>query len=173
LSRILSKMAGIKMEDQAVTPKAPAKNTAVKKAPVKMRASFSQKATANKKYTEKNEEESDEDIKVDENENVEVIEVEKTPIFTNFKADEKLDEGLCIIRSLGDGTYELVNLSNAPRADISTKATREVIKAIPGRREMLAISVEQWEDARLKADLAIKSAGRLSLYPHAPTSQIS
>lgn len=163
-------------EKKATTKRAPAKNTAVNDAPVKTRASLARKAKAKSKniYVEESEEEADEDIEVDENEDedvevVEGVEVEKKPIFTVFNADEKLDEGLCLIRSLGDGKYELVNLEYAPRADIATEETGEIIKAIPGRRDMLAITTEQWEDAKLKADLAVKSAGKLSMSPHSWT----
>jgi predicted nucleic acid-binding Zn-ribbon protein len=91
---------------------------------------------------------------------VEAAVMEKKPIFTVFNADETLEEGLCVIRSLGGGMYELVNLKNAPRFDIATEETGEIIKTVPERRGMLDIPAEQWEAARVKAELAVRSAGK-------------
>jgi hypothetical protein len=145
---------------EATMRKAPAKKAAAKKAVVQVSKS---KAKSKKKVHEESEEESEEGLDAYEDED-KAINVEEKRIFRVFKADENLDEGLCVIRSLGDRTYELVNLKNVPRVDMATEEMGEIIKAIPGRREMLAISVEQWEDAKLKAELAVKSAGELSMF---------
>jgi predicted nucleic acid-binding Zn-ribbon protein len=93
---------------------------------------------------------------------VEAVQVEKNPIFTVFRSENKLDEGICVIRSLGDGNYELVNLNNAHHSDMAAEKTGEIIKAVPGRRDMLAIPSELWNDVQAKAEIAIKSAGELS-----------
>jgi predicted nucleic acid-binding Zn-ribbon protein len=156
---------------KVTTRKAPAEKAGVKDVPVKTRVFAPRKAKekAKNKYIEESEAESDEDAEVDEDEDVEAVEAEKKPIFTVFNTDETLDEGLCVIRSLGEGKYELVNLEYAPRADIGTEETGGIIKAIPGRRDMLAIASEKWEDAKLKAELAVKSAGKLSTSPHSRT----
>jgi hypothetical protein len=90
---------------------------------------------------------------------VEGVQVDKKPIFTVFRSENKLDEGICVIRSLGDGNYELVNLSNAH--DMAAEETGDIIKATPGRRDMLAIPSELWKDVQAKADMAVKSAGEL------------
>lgn len=128
------------------------------------------------KVNYKDESESEEDLDADDEavesapdaeavkleQSAELVEVVKKPIFTTFETNDPVEEGLCVIRSLGGGKYELVNLKNVPRFDIATEETGEVIKATPGRRDMLAIPPEQWEDAKVKAELAIKSAGESS-----------
>jgi hypothetical protein len=147
---------------------APPKKEGVKKISFKKRAvrrSKSQFASKNRVYEESDEETEDPKTNTDEDADEDADEVhqfEKKPIFKVFKSDEKLDEGLCVVRNLGNGIYELVNLDHTPQDDMAAEKMGEMIKAVPGRREMLSISVKQWEEVRLKVDLAGNSAGELS-----------
>jgi len=76
--------------------------------------------------------------------------------------DDEGDYGLCIVRSLGGGKYELVNLNTVPRGLIASEDTGNILKGDPERRQMFAINKEQWDEAILKSELAAKSAGEQS-----------
>jgi hypothetical protein len=146
---------------KATIKKAPVTKAAAKNVPFKNPtiANSNSKTTSKRKIHEESDEESEEDLETDDDED-EVIEVEKKPIFTVFKSDEELDEGLCIVRSLGEGRYELVNLEHSHRFDLAKEETGEIIKAVPERRQMLAISAKQWEDVKVKTQMAVKNAGQ-------------
>lgn len=100
----------------------------------------------------------EEDTEVVEAKKESMVEVEKKPIFTTFSTDDKLDEGICIIRNLGGGKYEIVNLKNVHRVEMGAEATGEIVKSISGRLEMLDIKEKDWEEANVKALMAVKSA---------------
>ncbi|PMD54178.1 uncharacterized protein K444DRAFT_136978 [Hyaloscypha bicolor E] len=89
---------------------------------------------------------------------VEVVEEVKKEVFATFEAGTELEEGLCIVRSLGGGKYELVNLNTVPRGLIASEDTGNILKGDPERRGMFAINKEQWDEAILKTELAAKSA---------------
>jgi hypothetical protein len=93
---------------------------------------------------------------------VEVVEEAKKEVFAIFEAGTELEEGLCIVRSLGGGKYELVNLNTVPRGLIASEDTGNILKGDPERRQMFAINKEQWDEAILKTELAAKSAGEQS-----------
>jgi hypothetical protein len=118
-------------------------------------------------YKDESEEESEELSEDDDNDDdyslddtIEFLEVEKKPVFTVFESGATLEEGLCVVRSLGGGKYELVNLDAIPRNYIASEETGITIKNIPERREMFAITKERWEEASVKIELAAKSAGK-------------
>lgn len=94
---------------------------------------------------------------------VESEEAEDKPVFTEFEADEELEEGLCIVRSLGGGKYEIVNLNASSRGLLGSEETGSMIKGNEERREMFSISKEQWEEAMVKTELAAKSAGKWTM----------
>ncbi|KAE9370692.1 hypothetical protein N431DRAFT_546473 [Stipitochalara longipes BDJ] len=114
-------------------------------------------------YKYESEEESEEEPEAEDDYDygfgeVEVVAVEKKPVFTEFEADEELEEGLCIVRSLGGGKYELVNLNTVPRALLGSEQTGDMIKGNDERRAMFTIDKEQWEEVIVKTELAAKSA---------------
>ena len=119
-------------------------------------------------YKYESEEESEEESEAEiENQygfgDAEVVEIEKKPVFTVFEAKGELENGLCIIRSLGGDKYELVNLSTVPRGLLGCEETGGMIKGDEERRGMFAIDKKNWEEAKVKAEMAVKSAGEKAL----------
>ena len=115
-------------------------------------------------YKYDSEEESEEEPEAEDEyhcdfEDAEVVEVENKPVFTVFKAKEELEGGLCIVRSLGGGKYELVNLNTVPRGLLGCEETGEMVKGNEDRRAMFAIDKKHWEEAIAKTEMAVKSAG--------------
>jgi hypothetical protein len=115
-------------------------------------------------YKDESEEESEEVSEADDDygfdDATELVEVEKKPVFTVFDSETHLEEGLCVVRSLGGGKYELVNLDAIPRYHLASEETGITIKDIPERREMFTITKERWQEALVKIELAAKSAGK-------------
>jgi hypothetical protein len=115
-------------------------------------------------YKDESEEESEEESEADDDygsdDAIESVEVEKKPVFTVFESEAPLEEGLCVVRSLGGGKYELVNQDAIPRNHLASEDTGVTIKDIPERREMFAITQERWQEALVKIELAAKSAGK-------------
>jgi hypothetical protein len=116
-------------------------------------------------YKYESEEESEAEPEVEDEDDyrfddVEVVEVETKPVFTEFEAEGELEEGLCIVRSLGGGKYELVNLNTVPRSLLGSEETGEIIKGKEERRAMFAIDKEQWDEVIAKTEMAAKSAGQ-------------
>lgn len=102
----------------------------------------------------------EEEIDVVEAKKQPTAEVETKPIFTTFNTDEKLDEGICIIRALGGGKYEIVNMQDVSRVRLGAEATTNEIKDVPGRRDMFNIPLKEWEEVSFKAGLAVKNVGK-------------
>ncbi len=116
-------------------------------------------------YKDESEEESEEESNADDDgfgfdDATELVEVEKKPVFTVFESEAPLEEGLCVVRSLGGGKYELVNLDAVPRNYLASEEIGITIKNIPQRREMFTITKERWQEASVKIELAAKSAGK-------------
>jgi hypothetical protein len=116
-------------------------------------------------YTFESEEESEEESDPEDDYGhhfgpVESIRVEEKPVFTEIEVKEELEEGLCIVRSLGGGKYELVNLNATSRGLIGSEDIGDMIKGDEARREMFRISKEKWDEAIVKTELAAKSAGK-------------
>ncbi|KAE8442390.1 hypothetical protein EG329_003406 [Mollisiaceae sp. DMI_Dod_QoI] len=80
------------------------------------------------------------------------------PVFETFESDKKLDPGLCIVRPLGGGKYEIVNLQHVDQQQLSSQETGLTIRHNEGRRGALTIEKEDWQMAILKCEQAIKSA---------------
>lgn len=85
------------------------------------------------------------------------IEIVEEDIFTTFTSDKDLGAGLCVIRNLGGGKYEIVNLNDVPRVFLGAEQSTEIVKE---RRDMFNIPAEQWVDAKFKASLAVQNAGK-------------
>jgi hypothetical protein len=80
------------------------------------------------------------------------------PVFETFTADIALQEGLSIVRSLGAGKYEVVNLKYVDLDLISSGETGRMIKDDPERLKVIELDDEDWEVAKLKCGQAVSSA---------------
>jgi hypothetical protein len=81
-------------------------------------------------------------------------------IFATFSTDVVLNEGLNIIRSLGNGKYEVVSLDTVSQNAIGSVEAADLIKSVPEREVALQISKQQWEAAILKCDVAVRITSR-------------
>lgn len=80
------------------------------------------------------------------------------PIFETFKSNKNLQDGLCVLRSLGGGKYELVNLSTVDGAAFSSEDIGNRIKRIPECLKLLQTTNENWDEVKLKVGQAVGSA---------------
>lgn len=81
-------------------------------------------------------------------------------VFETFTSTEKLDMGLCIVRPLGGGKYELINLTQVNQQVFSSKETGLMIQDNEARLQAIGMSKEQWDLAKFKCDQAMKSASK-------------
>ena len=86
-------------------------------------------------------------------------------IFQTFVTDAALQAGLCIIRPLGDGEYELINLDTAGANTIGDVATAEFIKSVPERKAAMRVGKKRWDSAINKCDVAVRVTGKYILPP--------
>ena len=102
---------------------------------------------------------------VAKNEDRDTVKVETpTDIFTTFSTDAVLKDGLNVIRSLGNGKYEIVSLDTVSQNAIGSVETAEFIKSDPKRRAALHIGKKQWDAAELKCDVAVRITGEYFVY---------
>ena len=80
------------------------------------------------------------------------------PAFETFTADITLQEGLSIVRSLGGGKYEIVNLKHVDPDLISSEETGRMIKEDPERLRNIGLDDKDWELAKFKCGQAVSSA---------------
>ncbi|KAL5331765.1 hypothetical protein ACEPPN_001303 [Leptodophora sp. 'Broadleaf-Isolate-01'] len=92
---------------------------------------------------------------------LEVVPAKKPgPVFVVFKSTKKLLDGLCIVRALGGGRYEFVNLTEVNQEQFSSEDTGAAIKADEGRRSILAVDDKEWEAAKFTCGQAVRSADK-------------
>jgi hypothetical protein len=132
--------------------------------PKKLPARASRKQVS---YKDESDEESEQESEVNDEDGygfgcIEIVEEEEKEVFTTFETGEELKEGLCIVRSLGGGKYELVNLNTVPRSRLASENTGDILKGDPERRAMFTINKEQWNEAIVKTEMAANSAGEFS-----------
>jgi len=84
--------------------------------------------------------------------------VKPTLIFETFKTNKSLQDGLCVVRSLGAGKYELINLNTVDGAAFSSEEIGGRIKSVPECLKLLQTTNENWEVAKLKVGQAVGSA---------------
>lgn len=90
--------------------------------------------------------------------------IERSPlVFQTFETDAKLEGGLCIVRPLGGGKYEIVNLSQVDQEAFSSKDIGATIKGNRGRLNALDVSKEQWDIAAFKCSQAVASSSKIIL----------
>ena len=89
------------------------------------------------------------------------MEVEKlAAIFTAFSSNATIGEGLNLVRSLGGGKYEIVNLSTVPRDVISSKEASAMIQSVPARQDAFLKAMEEAESSLLKFIMAMRSTSK-------------
>lgn len=96
-----------------------------------------------------------------------VLKVEDPPIetaaeiFTILSTKAPLQAGLCIVRPLGGGRFELVSLDKVPQGMIGSEEAAELMQSVPERKAAMKISEGQWNSAKLKCDAVIRATGKL------------
>ncbi|KAH7317698.1 hypothetical protein BKA65DRAFT_381132, partial [Rhexocercosporidium sp. MPI-PUGE-AT-0058] len=71
-----------------------------------------------------------------------------------------LADGLCVVRALGGGRYEIVNLTDISQEQFSSEETGALIQADGGRRGILALDDKEWEAAKFNCGQAVRSADK-------------
>src|ERR1700709_2833150 len=72
------------------------------------------------------------------------------PVFETFTADIQLQEGLNIIRDLGGGKYEIVNLTAVDSNEFASEEIGRSIKSIPARLALINMSDGAWSTVKSK-----------------------
>jgi hypothetical protein len=83
----------------------------------------------------------------------------KTPAaqaFATFSTDTVLNEGLNVIRSVGGGKYEIINLDIVSQNVIGSVEMAKIVKSVPERQAALDIEKKRWDAAILKCDIAVR-----------------
>jgi hypothetical protein len=83
-------------------------------------------------------------------------------VFQTFETDAKLQAGLCIIRPLGGGKYEIINMSRVNQEDISSKETGTLVNGNEPRFKAMNVSKEQWDTAAFKCGQVILSSSKIT-----------
>ncbi|TVY68928.1 hypothetical protein LSUE1_G004834 [Lachnellula suecica] len=87
-----------------------------------------------------------------------VIVAPPKPIFETFSTKTKLQSGICVVRELGGGKFELVNLSQVNLQSFSSEEIGRQIQKTPELLSLLDISKEDWRQLQLKSHQAVASA---------------
>lgn len=80
------------------------------------------------------------------------------PIFETFSTKTKLQEGICAVRPLGGGKYEIVNLSVVELPRFGTEEIGALLKNTPALLNLLDVKDEDWNNVKLKAQQAVASS---------------
>jgi len=90
------------------------------------------------------------------------------PVFEKFSTKAKLEEGICVVRPLGGGKYELINLSKVDLQRLSSEEVGRQIKDTPPLLSLLDLANNNWDQLKLKSGQAVASASKyqLSHIPH-------
>lgn len=98
----------------------------------------------------------------------EVVEVvvpkKEVPAFQTFKSNKKLEGGLCLVRPLGGGKYEIINVEKVDQELFTSKETGRMVKADESRRMALSIDEQVWKTAQFKCTQAASSAGEFPFH---------
>ena len=86
-------------------------------------------------------------------------------IFKTFKSNIELSAGLCIVRSLGKGRYEIVNLHSVTALDLTTQTMTETLQREQGRLAMFEVKTHDWKNAIFACDQAVAAKSELVI-PH-------
>jgi hypothetical protein len=103
---------------------------------------------------------------IDEEEEDTLVSMEPPrPVFETFTADIQLQEGLNIIRDLGGGKYEIVNLTAVDSNEFASEEIGRSIKSIPARLALINMSDGAWSTVKSKCHQAAMSASKHILPP--------
>ena len=89
-----------------------------------------------------------------------VVEEVPRPVFETFETDLKLQDALSIVRSLGGGKYEIINLKHVDPEAITSAETGAVIKADKKLLKAMEIDDLEWQVAKFKVNQAVASASK-------------
>lgn len=92
-----------------------------------------------------------------------IVAVPPKPIFETFSTKTKLQAGLCIVRPLKHGKYELVNLSQAEMSQLASEEIGHQIQKKPELLSLLDTTVKDWEDLKNKSTQTLASASKFRL----------
>jgi hypothetical protein len=82
------------------------------------------------------------------------------PVFETFSTKTKLESGLCIVRPLKNGKYELVNLTRSNLNHLSSEEIGHQIQKKPELLELLDTTVSDWDQLKLKSTQTLASASK-------------
>ncbi|KUJ22859.1 uncharacterized protein LY89DRAFT_664641 [Mollisia scopiformis] len=118
------------------------------------------KAIVQAEEEEEEEEDSYEDEHVEEHEDVAknhastVLQTESLPqpVYETFQTAADLSNGLCIVRKLDDGRYEILNLTNAEASTLGNIDTGRLIRGDESgaRQQILEEAEQQWKESEFK-----------------------
>ena len=77
-------------------------------------------------------------------------------VFTTFSTSVVLYGGLNVIRPLGDGKYEIINLNATTQNVVGSVDMAMLVKTVPERQAALTIDEKQWDAAKLKCNVAVR-----------------
>jgi hypothetical protein len=77
-------------------------------------------------------------------------------VLTTFSTDVILTSGLNVVRSLGGGKYEIVNLDTISQNVVGSNDFAALLTAVPERQAALTVSKVRWDAAILKCDVAVR-----------------
>lgn len=83
--------------------------------------------------------------------------------FKTFSPNINLIGGLCHIRPLGSGKFEIIELDAVSQDVIGSTEMAELIASVPERQVALNIPKQQWNAAILKCDVAVRTTRKHSL----------
>lgn len=91
------------------------------------------------------------------NENTPTPQIENpAEAFKIVSTDVQLGEGICNVRSLGGGRYEIINLNTVSQNAIGSVEMADLVKSVPERLASFDITKTQWDAAMLKCDVAVR-----------------
>ncbi|KAH7386289.1 hypothetical protein BKA64DRAFT_711519 [Cadophora sp. MPI-SDFR-AT-0126] len=105
-------------------------------------------------------EEAEEEVVNTQEVNDVVPEKKRGPVFETFKTNKKLVDGLCVVRALGGGRYEIVNLNNVDQQQFSSEEMGVFIENNESRRNILDVGEKEWEAAKFTLGQAVRSADK-------------
>lgn len=91
------------------------------------------------------------------------VDEESIQVFTTFKTKTNLDDGIYVVRNIGNGDYKAVNLSTVADGAMGSQTTGSFLMQDQALMKLLNITQKAWDDARVKCSQAVMSAGEFTL----------
>lgn len=89
----------------------------------------------------------------------ESIPVKPTVVFATFSTNTELEQGLCVVRPLGGGEYEIVNLQKITAHDVTTPQMNEIFSSDEKKLAMFDVDEKSWKEAAFVCNQAVLGAG--------------